>query len=139
MREESRVDRHEGNNVPQQGGTLVRRLRTDIVTLNPIRTATANDRYVQKYLYTPIIYLDQNMQPVSGLAKSWTISPDGLVYRFELNETRRSLTVALFALAMFCSLYARSLIPRLRRLYLLASSRNSIWRKRARSATTSSR
>ncbi|MDP9192350.1 MAG: ABC transporter substrate-binding protein [Acidobacteriota bacterium] len=56
------------------------------MTLNPIRAATANDRYVQKYLYTPIIYLDQHMQPVPGLAKSWTISPDGLVYRFQLNE-----------------------------------------------------
>ena len=71
---------------PQDGGTLVRRLVTDIVTLNPVRAASGNDGLVHKYLYTPLIYLDRDLQPVPGLAKSWTISPDGLTYRFELNE-----------------------------------------------------
>jgi peptide/nickel transport system substrate-binding protein len=71
---------------PTDGGTLVRRLTTDITTLNPIRAATANDRYVVKYLYTPLIYLDRDLQPVPGLATSWNISTNGLTYRFELNE-----------------------------------------------------
>ena len=71
---------------PRDGGTLVRRLVTDIVTLNPVRAASGNDGLVHKYLYSPIIYLDRNLQPVPGLAKSWTIAPDGLTYRFELNE-----------------------------------------------------
>jgi peptide/nickel transport system substrate-binding protein len=72
--------------VPQDGGTLVRRLSTDVGTLNPVRVSTGNERYVHKYLYTPIVYLGRDLEPVPGLAKSWTISPDGLVYRFELNE-----------------------------------------------------
>jgi ABC-type transport system substrate-binding protein len=68
------------------GGTLMRRLSSDIATLNPVRASTANDRYVHKYLYTPIIYLDRNLQPVPGLATHWTISSDGLTYRFHLNK-----------------------------------------------------
>jgi peptide/nickel transport system substrate-binding protein len=76
----------DGREAPQDGGTLLRRLSTDIGTLNPVRVSTGNERYVHKYLYTPIVYLGRDLQPVPGLAKSWTISPDGLVYRFELNE-----------------------------------------------------
>lgn len=72
--------------LPQDGGTLVRRLSTDIATLNPVRAGGAHDRYINKYLFTPLLYLDQHLQPVAGLARSWTISPDGLVYRFELDD-----------------------------------------------------
>jgi peptide/nickel transport system substrate-binding protein len=87
-RDETRVaaqhsDRKEA---PQDGGTLVRRLSSDIVSLNPVRVSTSSERYVNKYLYTPIVYLGRDLEPVPGLATSWTISPDGLVYRFELNE-----------------------------------------------------
>jgi len=58
----------------------------DISTLNPVRAASGQDGLVHKFLYTPVVYLNRNLQPVPGLAKSWTISPDGLTYRFELNE-----------------------------------------------------
>ncbi|MDP9192852.1 MAG: ABC transporter substrate-binding protein [Acidobacteriota bacterium] len=87
-REETRVAarRDVMTETPQDGGTLVRRLSTGILTLNPVRASTGSDRYVHKYLYTPIVYLDRDLQPVPGLATSWTISPDGLVYRFQLNE-----------------------------------------------------
>lgn len=74
------------DNRPQDGGTLIRRLDADLVTLNPVRATSRYDRFVDNYLFTPIIYIDQNLQPVPGLAKSWEISDDGLLYRFELNE-----------------------------------------------------
>ncbi|MDP9190558.1 MAG: ABC transporter substrate-binding protein [Acidobacteriota bacterium] len=85
-RAEKPVPRALSDESPQDGGTLVRRLITDVQTLNPVRAASGNDGNVHKYLYTPVVYLDRNLQPVPGLAKSWTIAPDGLTYRFELNE-----------------------------------------------------
>jgi peptide/nickel transport system substrate-binding protein len=71
---------------PQDGGTLVRRLSLDISTLNPITLSTRYDRYVANYLFTPVVHLDRNLQPIPGLADSWEISDDGLTYRFFLNK-----------------------------------------------------
>jgi peptide/nickel transport system substrate-binding protein len=72
--------------LPQDGGTLVRRLESDVVTVNPVTVATIYDRWVAEYLFTPLIYLDQDLQPIPGLAESWDVSDDGKLYRFELNE-----------------------------------------------------
>jgi peptide/nickel transport system substrate-binding protein len=71
---------------PQDGGTLVRRLESDVVTINPVTVSTIYDRWVVEYLFTPLIYLDQDLQPIPGLAESWDVSEDGRLYRFELNE-----------------------------------------------------
>src|SRR6185436_1360558 len=43
------------------------------------------DRYVTNYLFTPMVYIDRSLQPIPGLAKSWDISDDGRVYRFNLD------------------------------------------------------
>jgi peptide/nickel transport system substrate-binding protein len=71
---------------PQDGGTLLRRLDTDIATLNPVLATSRYDRYVGQYLFTPLLYLDRDLQPVPGLAKRWDVSDDGRTYRFELNK-----------------------------------------------------
>jgi peptide/nickel transport system substrate-binding protein len=73
------------DNTPRDGGTLVRRLDVDITTLNPILSGSRYDRYVLNYLFTPLVYLDRDLKPIAGLAESWDISDDGLLYRFELN------------------------------------------------------
>ena len=70
---------------PVQGGTVLRRLSGDVSTLNPIVSATKWDRLVAYYLYTPLIHLDVNLQPIPGLAEKWEISPDGKQYTFHLN------------------------------------------------------
>jgi peptide/nickel transport system substrate-binding protein len=70
---------------PVDGGTLNRRLDIDIVTLNPVIGTNRYDRIIAQYLFTPLIHLDRNLQPIPGLAESWTISDDGLLYTFELN------------------------------------------------------
>ncbi|PYQ29827.1 MAG: hypothetical protein DMF56_08855 [Acidobacteria bacterium] len=73
------------DDTPQDGGTLVRRLDSDIVTLNPVAAHGRYDTYVANYLFTPMIYIDRGLQPVPGLAKSWEVSKDGKLYHFELD------------------------------------------------------
>jgi peptide/nickel transport system substrate-binding protein len=70
---------------PVQGGTVLRRLGGDITSLNPIVAATKYDRLVAFYLYTPLVHLDVNLQPIPGVADKWEISPDGKLYTFHLN------------------------------------------------------
>ncbi|HKO58633.1 MAG TPA: ABC transporter substrate-binding protein [Thermoanaerobaculia bacterium] len=70
---------------PQDGGTLIRRLESDVSTLNPILAAGEYDKIVGDYLFTPLLYLDANLRPIAGLADSWEISKDGLEYTFHLN------------------------------------------------------
>ena len=70
---------------PRDGGTLIRRLDADIITLNPVIISSRYDSYVANYLFTPMIHIDRNLRPMPGLAKSWDISDDGRLYRFNLN------------------------------------------------------
>ena len=73
------------DNTPRDGGTLIRRLEADIVTLNPVIQNSRYDTYVANYIFTPMLYIDRNLQPMAGLAKSWKISEDGKLYHFDLN------------------------------------------------------
>ncbi|HEX7192758.1 MAG TPA: ABC transporter substrate-binding protein, partial [Thermoanaerobaculia bacterium] len=73
-------------NKPQDGGTVVRRLESGIASVNPILATSKYDRMVDNYVFTPLVYLDANLRPVAGLAKSWDLSPDGHTYTFHLNE-----------------------------------------------------
>ncbi|HWW61414.1 MAG TPA: ABC transporter substrate-binding protein, partial [Thermoanaerobaculia bacterium] len=70
---------------PVEGGTLIRRLETDIATLNPVMATSRYDRLVDNLLFTPLIYIDQNLRPIPGLADSWEITDDGLTFTFKLN------------------------------------------------------
>ena len=72
-------------NKPHEGGTLLRRLETDPVTLNPVLSGSVYDRYVDYYLFMPLINLDADLKEVPGLADKWEISPDGKLYTFHLN------------------------------------------------------
>ncbi len=70
----------------EAGGVLTRRLKSDVTTLNPVRVVTIGERYVVDYLFTPLVRLDRDLNPVAGLAKKWFVSRDGLIYRFLLDE-----------------------------------------------------
>ncbi len=79
------VSTTEDETKPQEGGTVVRRLQGDVITLNPVLAASQNDRYVDYYLFTPMVHFDQNLQVIPGLADKWEISTDGKQYTFHLN------------------------------------------------------
>jgi peptide/nickel transport system substrate-binding protein len=72
--------------LPQDGGTLVRRLEVDVTTLNPLCGLGASGHLVAKYLFTPLVYLDEHSRAVPGLATKWTISADRRRYLFILND-----------------------------------------------------
>ena len=71
--------------VPHDGGRLIRRLESDVNTLNFLLHTTDYERYVLDYLYDPIIGLDREMKPIPATATSWEVSPDGRTFTFHLD------------------------------------------------------
>jgi peptide/nickel transport system substrate-binding protein len=79
------VSNPEDQSKPQDGGTVIRRLPGDVATLNPVMAQSIHDRYVDFYLFTPMVHLDANLEVIPGLADKWDISADGKAYTFHLN------------------------------------------------------
>jgi peptide/nickel transport system substrate-binding protein len=69
---------------PQDGGTLVRRLESDIGTLNPLLLTTGYDHYVSFYLFEPLVEYNAALELAPGLAEKWEVSADGKDYTFHL-------------------------------------------------------
>jgi peptide/nickel transport system substrate-binding protein len=70
---------------PQEGGTVIRRLQTDLTSLNPLYVSTRYDHYVTDLIFSPVVELDANLIPAPGLAEKWDITSDGKLYTFHLN------------------------------------------------------
>lgn len=77
----------EDENTPQDGGTLIRRLPSDVNTLNPVLVNSRYEHWVASYLFTPLLQLDANLLPTTtgSLTDKYEISPDGKRYTFHLN------------------------------------------------------
>jgi peptide/nickel transport system substrate-binding protein len=72
------------------GGTLVFAQRTEPKTLNPIIAADAASREVIQRMHADLIHINrQSLQTEPALAKSWTVSRDGLRYTLELRRGLR--------------------------------------------------
>ena len=65
---------------PREGGRLVRRLESDISTLNYLLQSTEDERQVLQYLYDPLIDFDANLEPIAGTVAKWEIEDDGKTY-----------------------------------------------------------
>ncbi|HEX6096475.1 MAG TPA: ABC transporter substrate-binding protein [Thermoanaerobaculia bacterium] len=67
-------------NTPVEGGRLVRRLETDVSTLNYLLQTTEDERQVLQYLYDPMIDFDANLEPIPGTVAKWEVEDGGKTY-----------------------------------------------------------
>jgi|WetSurMetagenome_2_1015567.scaffolds.fasta_scaffold06693_2 peptide/nickel transport system substrate-binding protein len=71
---------------PEDGGTFTRSLPADPVTLNPV---VANDMVsflVYKWIFDPLVDMDQDARPVGVLAERWENSADNRTTTFHLRK-----------------------------------------------------
>jgi len=62
----------------------------DVATLDPQKTASVSEADILDDLFEGLITYDAEGKIVPGVAESWTISNDGLVYRFKLRDAKWS-------------------------------------------------
>ncbi|HKR62225.1 MAG TPA: ABC transporter substrate-binding protein [Thermoanaerobaculia bacterium] len=73
------------SNGPQDGGRIVRRVLTNVDTLNYVLQTLEEERQVLAYLYDPLIDLDQNLNPIPGTAAKWEVLDGGKTYVLHLD------------------------------------------------------
>lgn len=64
---------------------VVRRLESDVNTLNYLLQTSDYEHYVLQYLYDPLVDLDADLKAIPGLATSWEIGDGGRSYTLHLN------------------------------------------------------
>ena len=65
--------------------------------MDPSRSTGVPEGHIQLALFEGLTRLDKNDQPIPGVAKSWTISPDGKTIVFTLRQSKWSDGTALTA------------------------------------------
>src|SRR5215471_1736690 len=73
---------------PKRGGTAVLVLGTDPLSLSPDTTNSLADVGAACLLYDALVRFKTGFEIVPSLAKSWEISKDGTVYRFDLVDAK---------------------------------------------------
>ncbi|HYC61633.1 MAG TPA: ABC transporter substrate-binding protein [Thermoanaerobaculia bacterium] len=69
----------------RDGGRLVRRLEGDVKSLNYLMQSTEDERQVLSLIYDPLIDLDQNLNPIPGVAARWEVLDSGKTYVLHLD------------------------------------------------------
>ena len=69
---------------PKSGGDVVMTISGDPAVLNPAITASAVDVPLGSLMYESLVRFGPGFTVEPNLAKSWTISADGLTYTFDL-------------------------------------------------------
>ncbi|MBB3692175.1 ABC transporter substrate-binding protein [Sphingomonas sp. BK580] len=68
------------------GGTLHASVGTDTGTLDLHAISHTNAQWIGRLIFDNLVYLDDKGEPTPWLARSWTVSPDGLTYTFHLRD-----------------------------------------------------
>ena len=69
---------------PKPGGSLIIAVENEPSSLAPHLTTDTPTFMVVDNIYNALVLLDENLQPQPDLAQSWTVSPDGRVFTFQL-------------------------------------------------------
>jgi len=70
---------------PRDGGRLVRRIQSNVQTLNYVLQSLEEERQVLAYLYDPIIDLDEKLNPIPGTAARWEVLNGGKTYLLHID------------------------------------------------------
>jgi len=79
-----RNDEHRAR--PQYGGTLVWGTTNEPTLINPILTSHSVSAALLDLIFDSLVRIDHNGRIIPGLADTWSISEDGLVYTFYLHK-----------------------------------------------------
>lgn len=71
---------------PKTGGTVTISQEGEPGNLNPLIWATTSDTNVSNLIFDTLVRPNEKLELEPSLAKSWTISQDGKIYTFELND-----------------------------------------------------
>ncbi|VAX37243.1 Oligopeptide ABC transporter, periplasmic oligopeptide-binding protein OppA (TC 3.A.1.5.1) [hydrothermal vent metagenome] len=74
---------------PTYGGTLVWGTANPPTRINPVLTSHSVSSALLALIFDALVRIDSNGDVVPGLAESWDISEDGLLYTFHLNQNVR--------------------------------------------------
>lgn len=69
--------------------TFNRGYDSDPETLDPHKTSTTSEAHLLRDLFEGLVIHDKNGQVMPGVAESWTISPDGKTYTFNLRSNAK--------------------------------------------------
>lgn len=72
--------------VPKEGGEYVEIIKGEAKYFSPILVKSDAEKAVSSLIYSSLIKIDENNQPVPDLAESWQISEDSLQYNFNLKS-----------------------------------------------------
>jgi len=75
-------------NTPKYGGVFVKGVGAEPAHLNPGFVIGVPENDIGSSMFDRLVELDFNLQPRASLAKSWTVSPDGLRFEFTLQDAK---------------------------------------------------
>ena len=70
----------------QHGGTLIAAFSADPAGFDPVRGPSGMSHVVIEQVYSTLMLLDPDANPIPGLAESYEMSPDGKEYTFKLRD-----------------------------------------------------